>query len=147
MQRKCDPVFQKVIAKAQLLGIYDIMGVYQEWNTELVSQFYATTWRSGDGFDSILKFSIEGHRCELTIIELRIIFGLAPNDFQREPISSERSILDNELTPLYFPGNENNYDTNHGMLPEYYIFNIFRTLLLRSEVTAQASGALHGTFS
>jgi hypothetical protein len=81
MQRKCDPVFQKVIAKAQILEIYDILGLHQEWNTELVAQFYATTWRSGDGFDSMLTFSIEGRRFELTITELPIIFGLAPNDF------------------------------------------------------------------
>jgi hypothetical protein len=111
------------INKAQSLGFYDILGLYQEWNTELVAQFYAITWRSGDGFDSTLNFSIEGHRYELTITELPIIFGLAPNDFNREPISTERCISDNELAPLYFPRNENNYGTNHGMLPEYYIFN------------------------
>jgi hypothetical protein len=112
------------------LGIYDILGLHQEWNTELVAQFYATTWRSGDGFDSTLNFSIEGHRYELTITELPIIFGLAPNDFHREPISYEGSISDNELAPLYFPENENNYGTNYGMLPEYYIFNnIFRNTL------------------
>jgi hypothetical protein len=130
MQRKHDPVFQKVIAKAQTLGIYDILGLHQEWNTELVAQFYATTWRSRDGFDSMLNFSIGGHRFELTITELPIIFGLAPNDFHGEPISSKRSISDNELAPLYFPGNEVNYGTNHGMLPEYYIFNnIFQNTL------------------
>jgi hypothetical protein len=123
-------VFRKAITKAQTLEIYDILGLHQEWNTELVAQFYATTWRSGDGFDSTLNFVIEGHRYELTITELPIIFGLDPNDFDREPISSERSISDNELTPLCFPRNENNYDTNHGMLSEYYIFNnIFRNTL------------------
>jgi hypothetical protein len=123
-------VFRKAITKAQTLEIYDILGLHQEWNTELVAQFYATTWRSGDGFDFTLNFVIEGHRYELTITELPIIFGLDPNDFDREPISSERSISDNELTPLYFPRNENNYDTNHGMLSEYYIFNnIFRNTL------------------
>jgi hypothetical protein len=123
MHRKRDPVFQKVITKAQTLGIYDILCLHQEWNTKLVVQFYATTWRSGGGFDSTLNFAIEGHRYELTITELPIIFGLAPNDFDRESISTARSISDNELAPLYFPGNENNYGTNHGMLPEYYIFN------------------------
>jgi hypothetical protein len=70
-----------------------------------VAQFYATTWRSGGGFDSTLNFAIEGHRYELTITELPIIFGLAPNDFDRESISTARSISDNELAPLYFPGN------------------------------------------
>jgi hypothetical protein len=130
MQRKCDPVFQKIIAMSQTLGIYDILGLHQEWNIELVAQFYATTWRSGDGFDYTLNFSIEGHRYELTITELAIIFCLSQNDFYREPISSERSISDNELSPLYFPGNEVSYDTNHGMLPEYYIFNnIFQNTL------------------
>jgi hypothetical protein len=130
MQRKRDPVFQKVISKAHALGIYDILGLHQEWNTELVARFYATSWRSGDGFDSTLNFAIEGHSYELTITELPIIFGLAPNDFDREPISTERSISNNELAHLYFPGNENNYGTNHGMLPEYYIFNnIFQNTL------------------
>jgi hypothetical protein len=123
MQRKRDPVFQKVITKPQTLGIYDILGLHQEWNTELVTQFYATTWRSGDGFDSMLNNAIEGHRYELTITELPIIFGLAPNDFDREPISSERSISDNELAPLYFSRNKNNHGTNHCMLPGYHIFN------------------------
>jgi hypothetical protein len=123
MKRKCDSMFQKVITKAQTLGIYDILALHQEWNTELVAQFYATTWRSGNGFDSTLNFVIECHHYELKISELPIIFGLAPNDFDKEPISTERSISDNELAPLYFPENENNYGTNHGMLPEYYIFN------------------------
>jgi hypothetical protein len=82
------------------------------------------------GFDSTLNFAIEGHRYELKITELPIIFGLALNDFDRELISSERSISGNELAPLYFPENENNYGTNYGMLPEYYIFNnIFRNTL------------------
>jgi hypothetical protein len=95
-----------------------------------VAQFYATTWRSGDGFDSTLNFTIEGHRFELTITKPPIIFGLAPNVFHREPISSQRSISDNELAPLYFLGNKDNYGTNHGMLPEYYLFNnIFRNTL------------------
>jgi hypothetical protein len=93
----------------------------------------STTWRSGDGFDSTLNFLIDNRHYELTIIELPIIFGLAPNDFHREPISSERSISDNELAPLYFPKNENNYGTNHDMLPEYYIFNniFWNTLTLK----------------
>jgi hypothetical protein len=130
MQRNRDSVFQKVITKAQTLGIYDILGLHQEWNTELVAQFYTTTWRSRDGYDSTLNFAIEGHRYELTITELPIIFGLAPNDFDRESISSERSTSDNELAPLYFLENENSYGTNHGMLPEYYIFNnIFQNTL------------------
>jgi hypothetical protein len=33
MQMKHGPVFQKVITKAQTLGIYDILGLHQEWNT------------------------------------------------------------------------------------------------------------------
>jgi hypothetical protein len=43
MQKKCDPVFHRVMVKSQRLGIYDILGLHQEWNMELVAQFYATT--------------------------------------------------------------------------------------------------------
>jgi hypothetical protein len=122
MQKKHDPVFYRVIAKAQRLGIYDILDLHQEWNTELVAQYYATTWRSGEGLDSTLNFALEGHRFELKISELPTIFVFAGSDFYREPISTERSISDNELAPLYYPRNERNFGTNHGMLPEYYIF-------------------------
>jgi hypothetical protein len=99
-------MFQKVIAKSQGLGIFDILGLHQEWNTELLTQFYATTWRSGEGLDSTLNFTLEGHRYELKITELPTNFAFARNDFAREPISTERTILDNELAPLYYPGNE-----------------------------------------
>jgi hypothetical protein len=34
------------------------------------------------------------------------------------------------MAPLYYPRNEHNFGTTHGMLPEYYIFNhIFRNTL------------------
>jgi hypothetical protein len=62
MQNKRDPVFHRVISKAQRLGIYDILGMYQDWNTELEAQFCATAWRSGHGYDSTLNFNIETHR-------------------------------------------------------------------------------------
>jgi hypothetical protein len=97
---------------------------------ELVAQFYATTWRSGKGFDSTLNFTLEVHQFELKITELPTIFAFAGNDFNREAIRTERTISDNELAPLYSPGNERHFGTNHGMLPEYYIFNnIFRNTL------------------
>jgi hypothetical protein len=47
-------MFHRVVIKAHRLGIYDILGLHQEWNTELVAQFYATTWRSGEGLDFTL---------------------------------------------------------------------------------------------
>jgi hypothetical protein len=83
MQNKHDPVFHRVIAKSQRLGIYDILGLHQEWNTKLVPQFYATTWRCGEGFVSTLNFALKGHQFELKIIELPTIFAFAENDFDR----------------------------------------------------------------
>jgi hypothetical protein len=74
MQKKCDPMFHKVITKAQILGIFDLLGMYQEWNMELVTQFCATAWRSGNGYEQTLNFSIEGHRFELHVTELPTIF-------------------------------------------------------------------------
>jgi hypothetical protein len=78
--------------------------------------------------DSTLNFTLKGLRFELKITELPTIFAFARNDFDREPISTERSISDNELAPLYYPENERNFGTNHGMLPEYYIFRNTLTL-------------------
>jgi hypothetical protein len=125
MQKKHDPVIYKVIAKAQMLGIFDMLGMYQEWNTELVAQFCAATWRSGHGYEKTLNFSVEGHRFNLRLMELPTIFGLADNNFHRPEIITERTIADNELAPLYMSGNESNYGTTHGLIPEYIIFNIF----------------------
>jgi hypothetical protein len=74
-------VIHKVIVKAQRLGIFDMLGMYQEWNTELVAQFCATAWRSGNGYETALSFRIEGHQFILRVMELPTIFGLANNDF------------------------------------------------------------------
>jgi hypothetical protein len=41
--------------------IFDMLGMYQEWTTELVAQFCATAW-SGYGYENALNFSIEGHQ-------------------------------------------------------------------------------------
>jgi hypothetical protein len=60
---------------------YDILGMYQDWNTELVAQFYGTAWRSDNGYDSTLNFAVEGHWLELKITELPTIFAFADNDF------------------------------------------------------------------
>jgi hypothetical protein len=65
MQKKRNPVFHRVITKAQRLGIYDLLGMYQEWNMELVAHFCATAWRSSNGYEQTLNFSIEGHQFEL----------------------------------------------------------------------------------
>jgi hypothetical protein len=89
-------MFHRVIAKFLRLGIYDILGLHQEWNTELVAQFYATTWRSGEGFDSTLNFALEGRQFELKITEVHTIFVFAGNSFDREPIITVRTISDNE---------------------------------------------------
>jgi hypothetical protein len=93
-------VFRKVITKAQRFGIFDLLGMYQEWNTELVAKFCATAWRSGNGYEQTLNFNIEGHRFKLRVTEISTIFKLADNDFHRPGIITERTIADNELAPL-----------------------------------------------
>jgi hypothetical protein len=148
MQRKCDPVFQKVIAKPQTHGIYDILGLHQEWNTELVAQFYDTTWRSGDEFDSTLNFSIEGHRYELTITELSIIFGFAKMTFIESQLALRGVYRTMNWHLSTFSGMRTIMAPIMVCFPSITFSTIsFGTLLLRSEVTAQAFGALHGTFS
>jgi hypothetical protein len=67
---------------------------------------------------------------ELKLTELPTIFAFANNDFHRSKISTERTIAENELAPPYYPRNEHNFGSNHGLLPKYYIFkNIFRNTL------------------
>jgi hypothetical protein len=130
MQNKGNPVFNKVIAKAHSLGIFDILGLYQDWNTKLVAQLCSTSWRSGNGYESTINFSIEGHRFSVCAMDFPTIFGLAHDDFLRDEVITERTIAENELAPLYYPRNENFYGKPHSLLPEYAIFNnIFRNTL------------------
>jgi hypothetical protein len=123
MQNKRDLVFNKIIAKAHSLGIFYILDMYQDWNTKLVAQFCSTAWRSGNGYESTINFSIEGHQFSIYVMEFQTIFGLAHDDLLRAEISTERTVAKNELAPLYYLGNENIYGKTHGLLPEYAIFN------------------------
>jgi hypothetical protein len=59
----------------------------------------------------------------LKLTELPTVFAFADLDFHRPEISTERTIAENGLAPLYHPENKHNFGTNHGLLPEYYIFN------------------------
>jgi hypothetical protein len=130
MQQKHDPVFNKIIAKAHSLGIFYILVMYQDWNTRLVAQFRSTAWRSGNGYESTINFSIEGHQFSVCVMEFPTIFGVAHDDFMRDEISTERTIAENELAPLYYLRNERSYGKTHGLFPEYAIFNnIFRNTL------------------
>jgi hypothetical protein len=66
----------------------------------------------------------------ICVTELPTIFGLADNDFHSPELIIERTIVENELDPLYMPRNERNYGTTHGLIPEYTIFNnIFHDIL------------------
>jgi hypothetical protein len=94
-------VINKVITKAHDLGFYNILGMYQEWSPELVAQFCSTAWRSGNGYDSTIKFSIEGHRFSVGVMEFQTVFGLAHDDLHRAEIPTEQTIAENELAPLY----------------------------------------------
>jgi hypothetical protein len=123
MQNKRDPVFNKVIAKAHSLGIFDILGLYQNWNIELVAQFCSTAWRSENGYESTINFSIEGYRFSVCVMDFPTIFGLAHDDFLRDEVITERTIIENELAPLYYMRNENFYGRTRGLLPKYAIFN------------------------
>jgi hypothetical protein len=100
MQNKCDLVFNKIIAKAHSLGIFDILGLYQDWNTESVAQFCFSSWRSGNGYGSTINFSIEGHRFSVCVMDFPTIFGLAHDDFLRAEVITERTIVESELAPL-----------------------------------------------
>jgi hypothetical protein len=88
MQQKRDPVFNKIIAKSHSLGIFHILGLYQDWNTKLVSQFYSTAWRSGNGYESTINFSIEGRQFYVRVMEFSTVFGLAHNDLMRAEVST-----------------------------------------------------------
>jgi hypothetical protein len=94
-----------------------MLGMWQDWNCELVGQFCSTAWLSGNGYDSTINFSIEGHRYSLYIMEISALFGLVNDDFHRVDIANEITVLDNELAPLYFLGNESNYGIIHNFLP------------------------------
>jgi hypothetical protein len=147
MQKKHDPVFHRVIAKAQRLDIYDLLGMYQEWNTKLVAQFCTTAWRSGNGHEQTLNFSIEGHGFELRVAELPTIFAVADNDFHRLEIITERTIAENELASLYFPGTSTTLAQHMVYFPSTLSSTISSvTLSLQREVTAPTSGAQQGIF-
>jgi hypothetical protein len=59
----------------------------------------------------------------MSVMDSPTIFGLGHNDFLRDEVITKRIIAENELTTLYYPGNENFYGKTHGLLPEYAIFN------------------------
>jgi hypothetical protein len=113
------------------------LDLLQEWNNELVDQFYATTWRSGDGFDSTPNFTIEGHHFELTITELPIIFGLPQMTFIESQLALRGVYRTMNWHISNFPGTRIIMAPIMVCFPSITFLTIsFGTLLLRSKETA-----------
>jgi hypothetical protein len=96
----------------------------------------------------MLTFSIEGHHFELTITELPIIFDLAPNDFIESQLALRGVYQTMNWHLSTFSGTGTIMTPIMVCFPSITFSTIsFGALLLLSKVIAQASGALHGTFS
>ena len=129
MRGKRDPTFDSVIEFAEEWGFYSLLGIVQEWNCELVAQFFSTAWFEGHGEAQTIHFSLEGHHFSVSLARLVNILELPGDDLDRRQVFTEATISDNALAPLHLPGMGHNTRYVQGLRPVYKVLNgLFRVI-------------------
>lgn len=131
MANENNPIFTEVMEFCKLKNLYHIMSLQQGWNKEIVAQFCATAWFSGAGDETILHFSIEGHRFQCSFTELAEILGFDYTDLDRRQLANEAVPSTDDMHIMYDERYPNvQYGTTHGMSPFFKILNsLFRVTL------------------
>ena len=55
-----------MIVACKRQNIYNLLELRQNWNSEIIAQFYSTLWREGEGKDAIMHWMLEGKRFQVT---------------------------------------------------------------------------------
>jgi hypothetical protein len=88
MERKNNPIFDKVIQACEAKGIKALMGFKQHWNKELIAQFYVTMYfdyvpKEDGRSDRAMFWMTEGESHHLSFSNFLTLFRLLDDGFAR----------------------------------------------------------------
>jgi hypothetical protein len=80
MARKNDPIFNEVISYCERQRVKELMGFQQDWNKEIIAQFYATVHFGHIGTKRAMIWMTNAQRYSITFPRFLRCFGIMAGD-------------------------------------------------------------------
>jgi hypothetical protein len=131
MARKNDPIFNEVIRNCERQRVKMLMGFRQDWNKEIIAQFYATVHFGYIDTDRAMIWMTNGQKYSITFHRFLRCFGIMAGDKDLRKLHDEGE-LDKDALHLMYPRGEH---ANYGRVKNIYTYYAALNRLLRVSIT------------
>jgi hypothetical protein len=99
MRNKKDMHFNRILEACDLHDITDLLQFRQNWNQEIISEFYSTLLY--DKKERIFMWMTNGRRFHAKLAQFAQIFGLSSQLDIPKKLHSGQVMMPREMTPIY----------------------------------------------
>jgi hypothetical protein len=131
MARKSDPIFDEVINNCERQRVKTLMGFRQDWNKEIIDQFYATVHFGYFETERAMTWMTNGQKYSITFHRFLRCFGIMAGDGDLRKLHDEGE-LDKDALHLMYPRGEH---ANYGRVKNLYTYYAALNRLLRVSIT------------
>jgi hypothetical protein len=117
MARKSDPIFDEVINNCERQRVKTLMGFRQDWNKEIIAQFYATVHFGYIETERAMTWMTNGQKYSITFHRFLRCFGIMAGDKDLRKLHDEGE-LDKDTLHLMYPRGEH---VNYGKVKNLYV--------------------------
>jgi hypothetical protein len=131
MARKNDPIFNEVISNYERQRVKMLMGFRQDWNKEIIAQFYTIVPFGHIGTERAITWMTNGQRYSITFPKFLRCFGIMAGNKDLRQLHDEGELDKNALHLIYPRGELANY----GRVKNIYTYYAALNRLLRVSIT------------
>jgi hypothetical protein len=131
MAKKNDPIFNEVIRNCERQRVKVLMGFQQDWDKEIIAQFYINVHFGHIGTERAMIWMTNGQRYSITFPRFLRCFGIMVGDRELRQLHDEGELDKNALHLMYMRGELVNY----GKVKNLYTYYATLNRLLRVSIT------------
>jgi hypothetical protein len=131
MAKKNDPIFNEVIRNCERQRVKVLMGFQQDWDKEIIAQFYINVHFGHIGTERVMIWMTNGQRYSITFPRFLRCFGIMVGDRELRQLHDEGELDKNALHLMYMRGELVNY----GKVKNLYTYYATLNRLLRVSIT------------
>jgi hypothetical protein len=131
MARKNVPIFNAVISNCERQRVNELMGFRQDWNKEIIAQFYTIVHFGHIGDERAMTWMTNAQRYSITFHRFLRCFGIMVGDKDLRKLHDEVEFDKDALHLMYLRGDHANY----GKVKNLDTYNAALNRLLRVYIT------------
>jgi hypothetical protein len=130
MEGKNDKTFDEVVAAYKAKNLRDIMAFKNNWNNEVIAQFFTTLYVEERGNTRKIHWMTEGRWYKITYEQFVRLFGFGRGDANRNKIHFALCLDASKLRFMYPSNKRGSAGTTSDLLPFYtYLNHLFQKMM------------------